>query len=275
MTSQRADPPSTARGRTSFPAGWRLPAGLLALTVVPVAAGVVRLTQLIVGADITAENARFFASPAPVVVHIVSVTAFAVLGVFQFVPRIRRRRPGWHRVVGRILVPSGLAAALSGLWMTLFYPRPPDVGDLLSAMRLVFGSAMAAAIVLGFLAIRRGDVARHRAWMIRGYAIGMGAGTQVITNLPWLLIFGTPDQLARAMLMGAGWVINLAVAELAIRRTFTRRVPSRGTVGPRSALSSRRSASDLERGDPAGVSARRSLSDVSVTSSDHGTTPVQ
>ena len=56
--------------------------------------------------------------------------------------------------------------------MTLFYPRPAGDGELLTGMRLVFGSAMVASIVLGFAAVRRRDIARHRAWMIRGYAIG-------------------------------------------------------------------------------------------------------
>ena len=54
--------------------------------------------------------------------------------------------------------------------------------------------------------------------MIRGYAIGQGASTQFLTALPWLLIFGTPDGLSRDLLMGAGWAINLVVAEWIIRR---------------------------------------------------------
>jgi hypothetical protein len=46
----------------------------------------------------------------------------------------------------------------------------------------------------------------------------MGAGTQVFTHLPWFIFVGTPDELPRAVLMGAGWVINLAVAEVIIHR---------------------------------------------------------
>ena len=42
---------------------------------------------------------------------------------------------------------------------------------------------MAIAIVVAFLAIRRGDVRTHSAWMTRAYAIGLGAGTQVL-HLP-------------------------------------------------------------------------------------------
>ena len=106
--------------------------------------------------------------------------------------------------------------------MTLFYPWPDGDGELLYGLRLLFGSAMALSIVLGIVAIRRRDFVGHGAWMIRGYAIGLGAGTQVLTHLPWFLLLGTPDELPRALLMGAGWVINLAVAEWIIGKQPTR-----------------------------------------------------
>jgi hypothetical protein len=47
---------------------------------------------------------------------------------------------------------------------------------------------MAASIVLALVAVRRRDFASHGAWMIRGYAIGLGAGTQVLTHLPWFVV---------------------------------------------------------------------------------------
>jgi len=40
----------------------------------------------------------------------------------------------------------------------------------------------------------------------------------VLTHLPGVLIFGTPDKLPRALLMGAGWVIKIVVAEWIIRK---------------------------------------------------------
>jgi uncharacterized membrane protein len=193
-------------------------AALIMLSVIPLAAGAFRLTQLASGAQITPANARFFASPLPVVLHIFSVSVYAILGAFQFVPRLRRRRHGWHRIAGRILIPCGLAAALSGLWMTLFYPWPAGDGAILYGLRLLFGSAMLLAILRGVAAIRRRDFAQHGDWMLRGYAIGMGAGTQVLTGLLGILLFGIPGELLRALLVGAGWVINLAVAEWIIRR---------------------------------------------------------
>ena len=198
-------------------AAWLI-AALFLLSAIPLAAGAVRLTQLAGGAEITPANARFFASPLPVVLHIVSAGVFALLGAFQFAPAFRRRRPGWHRAAGRLLVVCGLLVGLSALWMTLFYPWPKGDGALLYALRLVFGSAMVVSIVLAFTAIRRGDVRRHRAWMLRGYALGLGAGTQALILMAGELTLGPPSELSRALLMGAAWVINLAVAEWIIRK---------------------------------------------------------
>jgi uncharacterized membrane protein len=174
------------------------------------------LTQLASGAAVTHENSRFFAMPAPVVVHIIGATVFCLLGAFQFVPSLRRR--GWHRMAGRLIVPLGLAAALSGLWMAVFYDLPASDDALLEVFRLVFGSLMVASLVLGVASIVRRDVAQHRVWMMRGYAIGLGAGTQALVILPWVLLLGQPSATIRALLMGAGWVINLAVVEYVVRR---------------------------------------------------------
>jgi uncharacterized membrane protein len=197
---------------------WGVPVALIALCAIPLVFGAVRLVTLAVGAEITPENARFFAAPLPVVLHIVAAAAYIVLGAFQFVPSIRRRKPGWHRRVGRLLVGSGLVAALSGLWMTQFYELPDHDGALVYGFRLLFGSLMAISIVLGLVAIRRREIARHRAWMMRGYALGLGAGTQVLTLLVGEIVLGPPGEVARGLLMGAGWAINLALAEWIIRR---------------------------------------------------------
>jgi cytochrome bd-type quinol oxidase subunit 2 len=200
-------------------AEWLIPALLIALSLVPVLAGAVRLSELASGAQVTPDNARFFASPIPVVVHIVSVSLYSILGAFQFAPGFRRRNSRWHRTVGKwILVPCGLAAALSGLWMTQFYPWPKGDGELLYVFRLIFGSAMLISILLGAFAVRRRDYARHGNWMMRGYAIGLGAGTQVFTHMPWFLFFGVPGELTRALLMAAGWIINIIVVEWIIHR---------------------------------------------------------
>ncbi len=216
------------KARTKASSAKWLIAALLLLSAIPLAAGIYRLTQLIGGAEITPANARFFASPLPVVLHIVAAALYSILGAFQFSSGLRRRWPGWHRVAGRLLILCGLLVGLSALWMTLFYPGANGNSNLLFALRLLFGVAMLAAIVLGYTTIRRGKVMQHRAWMARAYAIGLGAGTQVLTQGIGEMIAGPPDEFGNALLMGAGWVINLAVAEWIIhkRRTPPARKPS-------------------------------------------------
>jgi uncharacterized membrane protein len=204
---------------------WRVPIALVALGTVPVIAGSLRLVELSGGAATMPSNARYDASPLPVVVHIVSATVFAMLGAFQFSPRLRRRRPGWHRRAGRILVVAGLGVALSALWLNQFFPKEGAAREVLYPLRMVFGVAMVATIVLGFAAARRRDFARHRAWMIRSYAIGIVAGTQVFTLGFGGMVFGH-GEVTTALLMGAAWGINLAVAERTIRTRPRRRTPA-------------------------------------------------
>jgi len=214
---------STSPTRPARPTGW-VPFALVALVAIPAVAGSLRLVELAGGPLLLPANPRMTASPLPVFVHVLSAVPYAVLGAFQFSSRLRRRRPRWHRRTGKAVVALGLLVAFSGLWMTLFYARQPGTGELSYLFRLTFGSALAACIVLGFSAIRRGDVTTHRAWMTRAYAIALAAGTQVVTLGIGSAVSGT-SVLITDLALGAGWVVNLAVAELVIRRWAVRPAP--------------------------------------------------
>lgn len=48
--------------------------------------------------------------------------------------------------------------------------------------------------------------------------VGVGAGTQALVLIPESIIFGPGSELPRTVFMGAAWVINLAIAELVVRR---------------------------------------------------------
>ncbi len=207
-----------SRRRTRHkPALWRVPTGLILLSLIPILGGAVRLTELAGGADVTPQNERFFDSPLPVSLHIASVTVYSLLGAFQFVPSLRGR--SWHRVAGRILVPAGLVAALSGLWMAVFYNHPADGGVILPILRLIIGSSMVSSIALGlYYATRRRDHLRHGAWMTRAYAIGAAAGTEALIIIGPEILASPPDTRFQGVITGAAWVINIAVAEHIIRR---------------------------------------------------------
>jgi uncharacterized membrane protein len=202
-----------ARGKSD----WLLPSALIGLSLVPSLAGGARLEQLATGAAVTPENARFFASPIPVVLHVLAVVPYSMLGAVQFAPGLRRRYPAWHRLAGRVLLLCALVTAITGLWMAQFYEWPAADGEAVYLMRLIVGTAMLASIAASVGAIRRRDFHRHGEWMIRAYALAMGAGTQVLTHLPWFVFVGQPTETPRAWLMGLAWAINAVVAERVIR----------------------------------------------------------
>jgi uncharacterized membrane protein len=204
---------------------WRVPIALVALSLVPVIAGSLRLADLSTGSTFMPEDAHHPAMPAALVVHIVSAVGYSVLGAFQFSAGLRRRRSSWHRASGRLLVPLGLAVAAFAVWMTVVYPTETGTGPLLYWSRLVFGVAMALSLVLGLLAIRRRNITSHRAWMVRAYALGLGAGTQVVTIGFGQALFGTSTPVTDAV-TAVAWVINLAVAEALVRLPHHHRPPA-------------------------------------------------
>ncbi len=197
---------------------WLVPAGLIALSLVPAIAGTARLAQL-GGGTVTTDNARFHAAPAPIVLHVIAAVIYSILGALQFSPAFRRSYRQLHRHAGRLAIVLAMVAASSGLWMTLTYPWPAGDGVVVYIERLVFGGAMVLSILLGMDAIRRRRFAEHGEWMIRAYAIGLGAGTQVLTHLPWFLLMDVaPGETARGVMMGLGWVVNVGVGEWVIGR---------------------------------------------------------
>jgi len=213
VSTTTAAPASPRRRRAST---WPVPLALVALSLVPVVAGALRVTDVTTGSTLMPEDAHHPSVPVALVVHIVSAIVYSLLGAFQFSAGLRRRRPRWHRAAGRVLVPMGLAVAGSALWMTLSYPREVHTGPLLFWSRIGFGTGMILCLVLGLRAILRKDVPTHRAWMIRAYALGLGAGTQVVTIGFGQALFGTSTVVTDAV-TAVGWAINLALAELVIR----------------------------------------------------------
>ena len=110
--------------------------------------------------------------------------------------------------------PPGLVAALSGLWLAHFHDLPPTGGAALYLTRLTVGVWMTFALCRGYLAIRSWDIETHRNWMLRG-----SAWARAHRCCPIGLTVGPSDTAVRAVLMGAGWVINAAIAEkIAYRR---------------------------------------------------------
>ncbi len=201
---------------------WLIPGSLLLLAILPMVGGAHRVAELIVGARITEANARFFAAPLPIMLHVISCSVYFILGAFQFSPKFRRSNPAWHRAAGRVLIPAGLVSAASGMWMAAFYPPLFGNGVVITYIRLFVGVAMSIFICLGFVAIRQRAFANHRTWMIRTYALAIAAGTQPLTLGLAYAVRGNFDEPTYTSGLAAGWLVNMAVAEWIIRRNRTR-----------------------------------------------------
>lgn len=198
---------------------------LLVATFIPIAAAMLPLYQIPTG-TLPQESIRFAAVPITLFGHALGGVLFGLLGPLQFAGVLKNRFGRLHRITGRIFVASGLLLGLSSLRLLAEFPEA-STWVLVSA-RLTAGLGMSLALIWSLIAIRQGHVARHRAWMIRAYAVGMGSATISFIMLPIFLITGKAVQGYGAdMLFVASWGINIAIAEWVIRRGKARHTGGR------------------------------------------------
>jgi uncharacterized membrane protein len=170
-------------------------------------------------AELDRFDGRFAENPRATLLHIVPGGIFLILVPLQFSSWLRRRHVRFHCWCGRLLIVSGLVSTLAGLYFGLVMPYggPGEVSAI-----VVFGGLYVLALSRGFFAIRKGQVARHREWMIRAFAIAVGIGTvRVVAGI--LDIALTPAGLRPtslfALSLWTGWTISLAAGEFWVRYT--------------------------------------------------------
>jgi uncharacterized membrane protein len=184
-------------------------------TFIPVMMAAVRVVQIPLGA-LPVDSLRIAAAPVAFFLHSLAGALFGVLGPLQFVRALGLRFGTLHRLSGRVFVLAGAGLALSGL--ALLLQVQSIATGLLDAARGVFGLALIAALVWGVAAARVHDMLRHRAWMIRAYAIGMGTGPVALVMLPLYLITGEPPTgLASDIVVVGMWLLNIALGEWVVR----------------------------------------------------------
>lgn len=173
-------------------------------------------------AELDRFDARFAENSRATLLHIVPGGVFLILAPLQFSSWLRRRHLRIHRWSGRLLIGFGLVFALTGLYFGLLMPY----GGFGEASAIaVFAVVFLLALSRGFVAIRKGQVALHREWMIRAFAIAVGVGSvRVVAGV--LDIALTPAGLRPtslfALSLWMGWTISLATAEYWVR--YTRRL---------------------------------------------------
>ncbi len=161
--------------------------------------------------------------------HVFFAGLVLVLSPLQFAARLRNRVPRLHRVTGRIVLGSIAIAGVAGLVIAPFN-RAGLVGTagfgLLAVLWLTFAAT-------AFRAIRRGDVAAHRRWMVRTFALTY-AGVMLRLWMMALPVIATAltdvdfqvawDRIYLVITF-ACWVPNLVVAELYLRADRRRSGP--------------------------------------------------
>jgi uncharacterized membrane protein len=163
------------------------------------------------------DSLRLAGASVPLFLHALAGVLFGVLGPMQFARALQRRFGVFHRMTGRVFALAGLVLALSGLGLLLQVESIAT--ELLDVARGVFSLALIVALAMGVMAARARDLTKHRAWMIRAYVIGMGAGTFALVMFPIYLITGAPiTGLASDTVFVGWWLLNIALGEWIIRR---------------------------------------------------------
>jgi uncharacterized membrane protein len=173
-------------------------------TFIPIVMAAFRVVQIPLNA-LPEDSLRLAVAPIAYFLHALAGVLFGVLGPLQFVRALRSRFGALHGLAGRAFVLTGSILALSGLGLLLQVESITTA--LLDAARGVFGIALLAALVLGVAAARAQDLPRHRAWMIRAYAIGMGTG--IVSDI---VVVGI-------------WLMNIVMGEWVVRRLELRSAP--------------------------------------------------
>ena len=160
-------------------------------------------------------RATFEAQRTAIYAHIFASALALALGPFQFLEKLRTRRPALHRWSGRLYLGVGvLVGGFAGLFMAAH-----AFGGL--AARLGFACLALGWLYTGlraYLAIRARNIVYHRRWMVRNFALTFAA----VTLRLWLLASmasGIAFELAYPVIAWLCWVPNLLVAELLFNQT--------------------------------------------------------
>ena len=175
------------------------------------------LTETYVHPTFGAFDGAFALHPVLTLSHIIPGGLFMVLAPLQFVPRIRSRYPLFHRVSGRLLIVVGVVLGTTALAMSV---QMAIGGANETAATAAFALFFLFALGKAVYHIRRRQVAPHREWMIRMFAIGLAVATVrpivgmffAFTNLSPREFFGIAFWL--------GFTVHLIAAEVWIN--FTR-----------------------------------------------------
>ena len=169
-------------------------------------------------------DARYAEMPITSWLHLLPALIIAFTGPFQFIRRIRKRWPVWHRWSGRVYLFTGLVAAVSGFIIGGLNPfmglNGPGFNEAMATTAITL--LVVIFLVQAYRTARTRQFAAHREWVIRSWTVMLGIATErlllvtfrAVTDVELSVLFGTTFWMAL--------VINLGAAEYWIRLTRTR-----------------------------------------------------
>jgi len=149
------------------------------------------------------------------ILHVGASPIALTLGLFQFLPNLRARRPALHRWNGRIYGLTVLIGGLSGLVMSYGSLDRPVAAVGFGMLAIIWVSVTGNAVRLAIA----GRIIEHRRWMIRSFALTLAAVTLRL-ELPAFEIFGEMEYVqASNYVAWICWIPNLMIAEFYLRRS--------------------------------------------------------
>jgi hypothetical protein len=141
-------------------------------------------------------------------VHIVCSAVALLTGPWQLSSRVRSGSLLRHRWMGRAYVGGVFIGGAAGLILATTAQGGPPARFGFGVLAILWIGSTA----MGFVRILERDIALHRAWMIRSYALTCAAITLRI-YMPLSEVAGIPFQVAYPVVAWLCWVPNLVVVE--------------------------------------------------------------
>lgn len=148
-----------------------------------------------------------------IVVHAAAASTALIVGAMQLSSVVRRRWPGLHRTSGWLYVAGCVAGGASALVLS----AGMSTGPVAASGFGVLAALWLHATLQGLRTARARDFSRHRAWMIRSYALTFAAVTLRI-YLPVSQLSGIDFTVAYQAIAWLSWVPNMVMAEVYLRQ---------------------------------------------------------
>lgn len=147
-------------------------------------------------------------------VHIILALVALLTGPIGLIKRLRINSPAWHRWNGRIYLYAILLNFIPSLYVSFF-----ATGGIFSSIGFfILDTLWLLTTVLGVSSIKKKNVQMHSRWMIRSFFLSFANMTiyvfVAITHYGLHLPYGISYSIA----VWACWIVNLALAEIVIRK---------------------------------------------------------